>query len=184
MRKTLNLALVGFLVLGLLACEQRTDRTDSGGVILTFGQIEWSALHSASVSAALGAASIETVEIISIVADPTGPSSALMDVELSSFEVTYRRNDTGTVEPPPLVASLTGAVPVGGTLTIEGMPFVLASQLQNPPLSDLLAINGGIDRETGANYVLLDVSIVFFGRTLSGDEIQTAPLRQIVEFVN
>ena len=38
------------------------------------------------------------------------------------------------------------------------------------------------DGETGAETVLLDVSIVFFGRTLSGDEVQSAPLRKTVQF--
>jgi 3-keto-L-gulonate-6-phosphate decarboxylase len=59
---------------------------------------------------------------------------------------------------------------------------MLDSQLQNPPLSDLLAVNGGVDRETGAETILLDVSIVFFGRTLSGDEVQSSPLRKTVQF--
>ena len=92
--------------------------------------------------------------------------------------------DTGTRVPPTLVRTFPGVIPVNGTLTITGMFFMLDGQLENPPLSDLLAINGGIDSETGADSILLDVSIVFFGRTLSGDEVQSAPLRQIVQFVN
>ncbi len=181
MRKILNVALAGFLVLGLLACEQRTDRTDGGGVLITFGFIDWSAVYSVSASEAGGAATIETVTLMSVSKDPNGVTSALMDVEMQSFEVSFQRADTGTRLPPVLVFALSGALPVNGTLTITGMPFLLDGQLKNPPLADLLAINGGIDKETGADSILLDVSIVFHGRTLSGDEVQSAPLRQTIQ---
>ena len=182
MRRTLNLALAGLLVLGLLACEQRTDRTDGGGVLLTFGDIEWVDTYSVSAAAASGAARIETVTVVSVAKDPTGVTSSLMDVELSAYEVSFQRSDSGTRVPPVLVAASPGIVPVNGTLTISGMTFLNDGQLLNPPLSDLLAINGGLDTETGAFTILLDVSIVFFGRTLSGDEVQSAPLRQTIQF--
>jgi hypothetical protein len=181
MRKILNLALASVLLLGMLACEQRTDRNDGGGILLTFGDIEWAAVYSVSASAAGGAASIEEVNLVSVAKIIDGPTSSLMDVELKSYEVSYRRADTGTRLPPVLVFALGGIIPVNGDLTINGMPFLLSGQLENPPLSDLLAVNGGIDRETGADFILLDVSIVFFGRTLSGDEVQSAPLRQTIQ---
>ncbi len=182
MRKILNVALAGILTIGLLACEQRTDRTDGGGVLLTFGQIDWPALYSVGTSVATGGASIDTVTLVSIVKDPNGVSSSLMDVELQAFEVSFQRGDTGTRLPPILVRTFPGVIPVNGTLTITGMFFMLQGQLENPPLSDLLAINGGIDQETGADSILLEVSIIFFGRTLSGDEVQSAPLRKTVQF--
>ena len=182
MRKTLNLALAGILALGLLACEQRTDRTDGGGVLLTFGDIKWADAYSVSVSAASGTARIEEVILVSVAKDPDGITSSLMDVELSSYEVSFRRSDTGTRVPPVLVAASPGIVPVNSTLTISGMTFLNDGQLLNPPLSDLLAFNGGIDQETGSASILLDVTIVFFGRTLSGDEVQSAPLRQTIQF--
>ncbi len=182
MRKIINVALAGILMLGMLACEQRTDRTDGGGVLLTFGQIDWSAVTSVGTAVASGGASIDTVTLVSVAKDPTGVTSSLMDVELQSFEVSFRRADTGTRLPPVLVRTFPGVIPVNGSLTISGMFFMLDGQLENPPLSDLLAINGGIDTETGADSILLDVSIVFFGRTLSGDEVLSAPLRKTVQF--
>ncbi len=182
MRKYLNVALASILVLGLLACEQRTDRTDGGGVLLTFGQVDWPAVYSVAGAVAVGGATIDTVTLVSVVKDPNGVTSSLMDVELQSFEVTFRRADTGTRLPPTLVRTFPGVIPVNGTLTISGMFFMLSGQLENPPLSDLLAVNGGIDSETGAQTILLDVSIIFFGRTLSGDEVQSAPLRKTVQF--
>jgi hypothetical protein len=182
MRKILNVALASILMLGLLACEARTDRTDGGGVLLTFGQIDWAAVYSVSAAVANGGATIDTVTLVSVTKDPNGVTSSLMDVELQSFEVSFRRADTGTRLPPVLVRTFPGIIPVNGTLTISGMFFLLDGQLENPPLSDLLAVNGGVDGETGAESILLDVSIVFFGRTLSGDEVQSAPLRKTVQF--
>ena len=182
MRNFLRLALAGILVLGLVGCESRTDRTDGGGVLLTFGQIDWPAIYSVAASVLGGGAAIDTVTLVSVAKDPNGVTSALMDIELQSFEVSFQRADTGTRLPAPLVRTFPGVIPVNGTLTISGMFFMLASQLENPPLSDLLADNGGFDKETGADSILLDVSIVFFGRTLSGDEVQSAPLRKTVQF--
>lgn len=182
MRKILNVALAAVLMLGMLACEQRTDRVDGGGVLLTFGQIDWPAVYSVGISESLGGAAIDTVTLVSVVKDPAGVTSALMDVELQSFEVSFQRADTGTRLPPVLVRTFPGVIPVNGTLTISGMFFMLDGQLLNPPLSDLLTINGGVDKETGSESILLNVSIVFFGRTLSGDEVQSAPLRKTVQF--
>ena len=182
MRKILNVALVGLLAFGLAACPQRTERTDGGGVLLTFGQVDWAAVYSVSASVTGGGAQIETITLASVAKDPNGTTSQLMDIEIQSFEVSFQRADTGTRLPPVLVRTFPATVPVNGTSTISGLFFMLDSQLQNPPLSDLLAVNGGVDRETGAETILLDVSIVFFGRTLSGDEVQSSPLRKTVQF--
>ena len=56
-------------------------------------------------------------------------------------------------------------------------------QLDNPPLSDLLFQNGGIDTETGLDRITLNVRIRFFGRTLSGDEVESNTVVWTIEFV-
>ena len=182
MRKILNVALAGILMFGLLACEQRTDRTDGGGVLLTFGQIDWSAIYSVSASVAGGGAHDRDRDAglggqgpqrRNQLAD--GRRAAVVRGQLPA----RRHRHPGAAGPGQ---DLPGVIPVNGTATISGMFFMLDGQLENPPLSDLLAVNGGIDRETGAESILLDVSIVFFGRTLSGDEVQSAPLRKTVQF--
>jgi hypothetical protein len=105
-----------------------------------------------------------------------------MNVEIDSFEITFSRGDTGTRLPPPLVRNLFGVVPVNGTDIIENLEILTLQQLGAPPLSDLLTINGGIDTETGGQTILLNFSLRFFGRTLSGDEVETAPARFTIEF--
>lgn len=181
MGNTLKIALAGVLVLGLLACEARTDRTDGGGVLLTFGDIDWTSGYSMSAAVVSGV-QIETLNLLSVAKQPGGATSSLMDVELQSFEVTFKRADTGTRVPPTLVRNFTALIPVNGTLTINNLSFMFASQLLNPPLSDLLPENGGFDKETGSATIVLDVAIVFFGRTLSGDEVQSPPLRNTLQF--
>ena len=65
-----------------------------------------------------------------------------------------------------------------------GLPITGATQFENPPLSDLFFANGGFDKETGNAVVILNVRIRFFGRTLSGDAVEsdvaTLPQMQFV----
>ena len=60
-------------------------------------------------------------------------------------------------------------------------PFIRAHQLTSPPLSDLADF--GRDRETGSTVIPLDVTLRFFGRTLSGDDIASAPASFTIEVV-
>ncbi len=182
MRNSLKLLFLACLAVAVAACDARVARSDGGGVLLTFGVIDWPASYSTSAAVVAGSASIDTVTLVSVAKDPDGVTSSLMDVELQSFEVTFGRADQGTRVPPTLVRTFPGVIPVNGSLTISGLVFMLANQLENPPLSDLLAINGGFDKETGGDTVVLNVSIRFFGKTLSGDEVESAPLRKTVQF--
>jgi hypothetical protein len=64
----------------------------------------------------------------------------------------------------------------------ENLEILTIQQLASPPLSDLLTANGGLDLETGGRTILLNFALRFFGRTLSGDEVDTAPARFTIEF--
>jgi hypothetical protein len=106
-----------------------------------------------------------------------------MNVELESYEITFTRADTGTRVPNPFVRGVGGGlVPVAGTLDIDGLPLFDEEQLENPPLSDLMFENGGTDTETGDQTILLNWRLRFFGRTLSGDEVETAPIEFTTRF--
>jgi hypothetical protein len=65
--------------------------------------------------------------------------------------------------------------PVGGTVDYTGLPLMDLEQIENRPIADLLFENGGHDTETGETRILLNCAIRFFGRTISGDEVETAP---------
>jgi len=164
--------LVAFGLLVVLAgCQGRTDRTDSGGVILSASFNLPPTQFIISTSTTLPA--VPTTTIQNIVADPSGTSSTLENVELRSYQVVYTRADTGTRVPPPLVEPLSGIVPANGSLSIQNLNVLANNQFLNPPISDLTKF--GVDRETGSRFVTLNLSVTFFGRTLSGKEVASAP---------
>lgn len=161
-------------------CNSRTDKSE-GSVILSVTDFDGLPTR-ASVNAG-NLLTIETIDIDNIPKDPNGTTSDLQNVEMRSYEVVYTRSDTGTRLPSPLVRSIFGVAPVGGTVTYDNLPIMTAEQLDNPPLSDLLIFNGGIDTETGSPVITITFTMRFFGRTLAGDDVATAPIRFDVEFV-
>lgn len=169
--------------LALLGCESRTDKVDGGGVLLSITDFDGlPAQVSMDAAGFVGGVQIDSLTVQSVAVNPAAGTSALMNVEIDSYEVVYSRADTGTRLPPPLVRNLFGVIPVNGTDTIENLPILTIQQLSSPPLSDLLTANGGLDLETGGRTILLNLSLRIFGRTLSGDEVDTAPARFTIEF--
>ena len=180
-RATLAICVALLLTMGL-ACSSgdRVDDTE-GGVILTVSDFDGLPVR-ASVNAS-DILQVDTIDIDNVPKDPNGTTSTLMDVEMRSYEVVYERVDGGTNNPPPMVQSIFGVVPVGSNTTYDNLVIMTAGQLRNPPLSDLLIENGGVDRETNTQVITVNFRMRFFGRTLAGDDVATAPIRFDVEFV-
>jgi hypothetical protein len=158
------------------SCRSRTDRT-GGPVVLTFGNITGfpsvvsvsTAVNPTTPGTAPGVY-ITSFALASVVKDPNATvTPAIENVEVTSYQVIYKRKDTGTRVPPPLVAGLSLEVPVNGTGIIGGLALVRLDQLLSPPLSDLA--NFGKDTETGTAVIVCDAQITFFGHTLSGDAV-------------
>lgn len=153
-------------------CRSRTDRSE-GTVLLTVDRVsDYPVSLSLSSPPELGF-QIGTVVLHNVAKDPTGSTSSLQTIEMRSYTITYRRRDTGTRVPPPAVLGLSGNVGVGTTATFNNLAFLTHDQLLSQPLKDL--IDFGRDTETGTAVVVLDVTLQFFGRTLSGDEIASSP---------
>ena len=173
------------LAASLFGCEARTDQADGGGVLLSVTDFDGLPIQVGVNATALsgGFVQIDELTVQNVVKDPTGASSALMDVEIRSYEVTFTRADNGTRIPPTLVRGLFGTAPAGGTFNITGLPVMTIEQIANPPLSDLLFQNGARDQETGSNIIILNLFLRFFGRTLSGDAVESAPAAFTIEFV-
>jgi hypothetical protein len=164
-------ALIALTVpLAVGGCRSRTDRSQ-GTVLLSVS--DFSGLPAFVSLTTATSFQIDRVTLRNIAKDPTGTTGDLQTIELRSYQVTYRRRDTGTRVPPPAVQSVFGEVIVNGTKDLLNLPILFSDQLQSEPLSDLA--NFGVDRETGTAVIVLDVSITFFGRTLSGDDIASAP---------
>lgn len=180
-RATLAICVALLMTMGL-ACSSGDRVEDSaGGVILSVTDFDGLPVRaSVNLSDLL---QVDSIDIENFPKDPNGNTSTLMDVEMKSYEVVYERIDGGTNNPPPLVQSIFGLVPVGGSTTYDNLVIMTASQLRNPPLSDLLIENGGVDRETNTQVITLNIRMRFFGRTIAGDDVATAPIRFDVEFV-
>ena len=165
---------IGLLAASFLGCESRTDRTDGGGILLSISDFDGLPI-SMAVNSSNGFLQIGEVQVTSIIRNPDIVGSSLMNVEIESYEVTYSRGDTGTIVPPIFVRGLFGVIPAGGNFTVENLPVLAPEQFNVPPISDLLFVNGGFDKETGSRQIVLNFHLRFFGRTLSGDAVQTAP---------
>lgn len=197
MRNKLVLTLLATALVGISGCETRTDGTDTGGVILLVSEVD-GLPTGARVNCITGEASfvtcpddgsfgsfrliIEELTLENIVADPTGTSSRLMDVEIDRMQIGFSRVDQGTRVPPTQFRNFGGLVPVNGTETVSNLPILTSEGFTNPPLNDLRILFGGVDSETGSETILLEFELIFFGRTLSGDEVQTSPFNFTVEF--
>jgi hypothetical protein len=161
--------------LAMASCRERTDRSE-GTVLLSvshFDRLPVSVSINSEINGTGVPFSIGTVTLRNVAKDPTGTTGPLQDIEITAYEVTFRRRDTGTRVPAPIVQPLFGNVPVNGTLDINNLNFLLVSQVQEQPLRDLRDF--GVDRETGTTVVVFDVIMRFFGRTLSGDDVVSAP---------
>ena len=102
---------------------------------------------------------------------------------MQTYEVVYTRVSGGTRTPTTLVRDILGFAPVNGTITYSNLPLMGLEQLDNPPLSDLLVENGGVDRETNSQRITLTLTVMFFGRTIAGDRVATEPVAFTAEFV-
>jgi hypothetical protein len=169
------------LVLALGSCRSRTERTE-GTVLLTVSDFNGLpvTVHAAP-GTTQGPTQITSVTLRNIAKDPTGTTSDLQSIELKAYEVRFTRRDTGTRVPPPIVQSIFGLIPAGGTTTLNNLVFLTNDQLLNQPLSDLGTV--GVDRETGSQVVVLNVSMRFFGRTLAGDDIASDPAAFTIEVI-
>jgi len=169
------------LVLAVGGCESRTDKTDAGGVILSIEDFDGLPFLISVNGVAF--VQIEEITVSNVAKNSSAPTSPLMNVELHSYEVTYTRGDDGTRLPVAFVRGMFGVAPVNGSFVLENAPIMGLDQLDNPPLSDLLFQNGGVDSETGRSRITLNLRLRFFGRTLSGDEVETAPAPFTIDFV-
>ncbi len=171
------LALAALTLVSLAGCQSRTDRTDGGGVLLSISQFQMAPtqfiLHKLSDPNAT-LPSVPTVTLQNVIKDPSPSSTSMLEnIELTSYQVVYSRADTGKRVPPPLVAKFGGVVPVNGTLNITNLNVIANNQVDTLPISDLVQF--GVDRETNSTIITLNVSITFFGRTLSGQDVASTP---------
>ena len=167
MIKTLALTCAALAFVG---CESRTDKVDGGGVLLSLSDFDGLPVV-VSASGDCCSVAVESMTLQSVIKNPGGASSDLMNVEIQSYEVTFTRADTGTRVPPKLVNYVFGIAPANGTFDLLNGPFMRAEQFNTQPILDLK--NRGIDSETGSRQVRLNVGLRFFGHTLGGNSVES-----------
>lgn len=177
--KTLRIVLPLLLVATLLGCSD-LEETDNGGVFLS---VEFQNVPGRIGVNDTDQVTIQTINIDSIVVNPSGGTSDLMNVQIDLYEVVFSRNDTGTRTPPSFIFRRAGVVPVDGTLTLNNFPIMSVEQMRSPPLADLLFENGGVDVETGSSAIKVNATFTVFGRTIGGQEVASTPRTETLEFV-
>lgn len=185
-RKAWSFIAVSVLTVGLLSCSSNNPSGQKqGGVILSITDFDGLPIQvSVNGTAPGGFVQVGQLTMQNIAADPTGATSDLMNVEIERYEVGFTRADEGTRTPQPTVRGIFGIVPVNGTIRYDNLPVMSAEEFTNPPLSDLLLENGGVDSETESEAILLNLEVKFFGRTLGGDKVETrTSARFTVQFV-
>lgn len=170
MNRTQKLLTLGSLVLTMWGCQSRTDKTDGGGVLLSISDFDGLPV-SVSASDADELVQVGQITVSNIAKDPNGSTSDLMNVEISSYQVTFDRADTGTRKPPALINYIFGVAGVNGTYQLDNGPIMRSEQFNTQPILDLF--NNGVDSETGSRVIMLRVGIRFFGRTLSGKAVES-----------
>jgi hypothetical protein len=178
MNRTIKTLALSCLVLALAGCESSTDKVDAGGVILSLSDFDGLPIFVSATGDCCSVA-VETMTLQSIAKNPSGPTGPLMNVEIQSYEVVYTREDTGTRTPPRLVQSIFGVVPIGGTSQLDNYPVIREDQFNSQPFLDLQDF--GRDTQTGSTVVRMRLTIRFFGRTLSGDAVESAPASFSIE---
>lgn len=167
--------------LAVTSCRSRTDRSP-GSVVLSVTHFNGLPVGVSLSSPGTAGFQIGDITLRNFFKDPsvtTTTGHQLENIELRNYEITYKRRDNGTRVPPPTVQAIFGLVEVGSTLDLFNLPYLTSDQILSPPLRDLLDF--GHDTETGTAVIVLDVSLRFFGRTLSGDDVASEPATFTIE---
>ena len=186
--KSMSLVVLAVVAVLSLGCPDsgRLSKTEAGGVYLSITDFDGLPVQVGvnSVVALSGFVSIEELTLASIAVNQTQPVRDLMNVEIERFEVGFTRADLGTRTPQTLVRHIFGTVAPNGTIVYEGLPIMTLEEFTNPPLSDLLIENGGVDKETGSEAILLNLELKFYGQTLNGTKVETSvPARFNIQFL-
>jgi hypothetical protein len=172
------------MALAVAGCSGDAGKTDTGGVEIVISDFDGlPTLVSVNSAAAVGLLSVDEITLESLIENPNAGTTDLQTVVIDTYEIQFTRADAGTRVPTPLVERVLGTIAPGANTVYNNLPILRAEQLLNPPLSDLLFVNGGFDTETGSDVIRLNFRLRFFGRTVGGRNLATPVQSFTVEFV-
>lgn len=179
-RKLASIAAVALLGAAALSCKEINRQSSPVKLVMTTLQT----LHRLDLKpGALNCnQNIATVTIQNVLIQNSPASSALDDVHLTEYRISYARTDGGTSVPTPFTRSMSVTVPVN-TTNASAVTFVAfqPDALTQAPFAALLPQNGGRDPQTGRTVVQMDVILEVFGSTLAGERV-SASARIPVDF--
>lgn len=175
-RKALSYLGLMLLLAAVNSCRASTDKT-TASVVLVLSDFTGLPVQ---VSASKGPFQITTVTVRAFIKDPNATATSnLENVEIKSYQIVYRRRDSGTRQVPTLVQGLFGFVQANSSTVFNNLPILLSDQILNPPLGDLTTF--GFDSETKSAIIPLDCTITVFGTSLSGDKVASDPSTFTIE---
>ncbi len=167
--------LVALLVVTTVGCsgESALDNTEA----VVFLTVDVSAFNpEVNVCVETGDLTVEQMDITSTPKNPTDTLTANQDVNLTRWEISPYRTDGGTVTSPAWANDQSVYVPAGGTADLENYRVYPAEYLDDPPFNYLFPENGGVDPETGQAVVRESMTLILYGRTVSGKAVATEPV--------
>lgn len=171
--RILALSLAAVAVFG---CETQ-DKVDQGGVIVVISDYDihdLPAVMSVAESYDVVAGPDSTLTVRNQSRNPNNTTSQLMDVLVEGYEVAFTRGDGGTRVPPTLTEPVGGLIPIGGTMTLNGVILMRHDQFESSVLRDLRLLHR--DPETNSAVVRLVWHLKFYGHTISGERVETPPI--------
>lgn len=116
---------------------------------------------------------IVTLQTIVIQNNGSVPTDTSLDaVTISSYQISYARTDGGKAIPQGFTRAISGLIIAGGSTSL--LTSFLAfdpGAVEQAPFASLLPVNGGVDPETGKNFVKLDITLTVFGQTIAGERV-------------
>jgi hypothetical protein len=172
MKKVLYFAAIAALV--ATGCTNKQGDTEAP-VFVTVDIAQQPGFMSVSAGAPV---QIDTIVLHSNLKNPSqSDDQHFADVQVNSYRIHWVRTDGGTLVPPDRNFSAGVLLPSGGNATLSNFPILTAADSQLTPFDQLLAFNGGVDRQTGKAEISLGWEITFYGQTASGLRVQSETAR-------
>jgi hypothetical protein len=179
MKRTISRALLLTIAAALpfvAGCTNKQGETESPVFLTT--DLATSAGQSLTFNIATGA----PLQLTTMVVTSHGKSPTVTDpqgfqtVQLTSYVVHFTRLDGGTKVPADETFAVGGTIPLNGSITLNNYPVITPAASQQSPFDQLLPFNGGIDQETGQPLIHLGLTITFYGETVAGTRVSSAPV--------
>jgi len=175
MKKALCLAVVA--ALAAVGCTNKQGDTEAP-VFVTVDIPQQPGFMSVSAGQAV---QVDTITLHSNLKNPSqSDDQGFAAVQVNSYKIHWVRMDGGTLVPPDRTFAAGILLPSGGTANLSNFPILTAADSQLTPFDQLLAFNGGIDRQTGKAEISLGWEITFYGQTASGLRVQSETARGIL----